>query len=288
MNIWNLPRTEVEAVRLFQEKGIIAKNKICANGHPMKIYFGARIFWKCRICNSKISVRQGNWLSDSRIDFVTIVRFIYGWCWERSSLKWCQHELGVANNFVIDWNNYMREVCVHSLLNREHKMIGGEGMIVEIDESLFTKRKNNTGRVLPQQWVFGGICRETNDCFIVEVPNRSASTLFPAIVENIKVGTTIYSDSWRGYITSELENAGLHHFKVNHRYNFVDETTGVHTQNIERLWGSAKWRNKRHRGTARNHLYSYLAEFMWRKQQPNEVDKFDAIMSAIADYMPPK
>jgi len=47
----------------------------------------------------------------------------------------------------------------------------------------------------------------------------------------------------------------------------VDPISGFHTQNVERTWGSgAKQGNKKRRGTKRNFLDSYLAEFMRRSK----------------------
>ena len=54
---------------------------------------------------------------------------------------------------------YMREVCADNLI-KNPVIIGGPGMSVEIDESSFSKRKYNRGRVLLNTWVFGDICRE--------------------------------------------------------------------------------------------------------------------------------
>ena len=60
-------------------------------------------------------------------------------------------------------------------------------------------RKSNTGQMLPEQWIFGGICRETREVFMVAVPNRTANVLLDVIKEKICEGSTIISDCWKAY-----------------------------------------------------------------------------------------
>ena len=96
-------------------------------------------------------------------------------------------------------------------------VIGGPGTTVEVDESLFSRRKNHQGRVLPQKWVFGGICRETRESFMYAVPDRSAPdrsarTLLPIIQASIAPGTTIMSDIWAAY--GGIEAMGFAHLQV--------------------------------------------------------------------------
>ena len=79
----------------------------------------------------------------------------------------------------------------------------------------------------------------------------------------------------------------VQHLTVNHSLQFVDPQTGAHTQNVERSWKSAKERNKRHNGTHRNMLDSYLCEWMWRQRYKN-IDLFHHILTNVATYWPPQ
>lgn len=279
-------KDEISAITFLQNRGILHRQKICSNGHDMKLSIGSQPRWRCRKrqCREEVGIRVGTWYFNSKMPFQKSIFFIYWWSKELSSLKFCKSELNINPSTTVDWNNYMREVCFWKIQQNGNE-IGGNNLTVEIDESLFSKRKNHAGRMLPQQWVFGGICRETKECFLMAVPDRSANTLIPIIQERIRTGSTIISDKWKAY--NGIRNAGYNHETVNHTFNFVDPTSGAHTQNVERMWGSAKCRNKRQRGTHRIMIDSYMAEYMWRCINRDSCH-FEAILDDIAGFSPPQ
>jgi len=52
-------------------------------------------------------------------------------------------------------------------------------------------------------------------------------------------------------------NLQQHGFQVYHKYNFVDPHSGAHKLNVERMWGSAKWGNKKCRRTDKNFFVTW-------------------------------
>ncbi|XP_023238030.1 uncharacterized protein LOC111636869 [Centruroides sculpturatus] len=224
-----------------------------------------------------------NWFIGSRIYWYAL-RFIYVWSQELYSLDFCKVQIGLDFSTIVDWNSYMREVCANSLMNHCDGKIGGVDKIVEIDETMYT-RKYNVGRVLPLQWVFGQLCRETKECFLVPVPNRSAETLLREVVKHVNEGTTIYSDCWKGYNTKQLQEASYFHYQVNHKLNFVNADSGCHTHNVERLWGSCKKQGPKRYFASSSQLVSYRVYV--EKREPKK-EAFTAILRDIAKFMLPK
>uniref|UniRef100_A0A5S6Q913 DRBM domain-containing protein n=1 Tax=Trichuris muris TaxID=70415 RepID=A0A5S6Q913_TRIMR len=71
---------------------------------------------------------------------------------------------GMTPPRAVESNLVRRNVSAESV-QRNPAPIGGPGLTVDVDRSLFMMRKYNCSRSYSQQWVFGGICRVTGECF---------------------------------------------------------------------------------------------------------------------------
>ena len=98
-----------------------------------------------------------------------------------------------------------------------------------MDVSKFGKRKYNKRRYKDFHWVFGGVERGPGNAFMVEVPNRIAQTFLPIIQKYCY--QTVMSDEWRAY--QQITMLGMSYQKVNHSINFINPSSGAHTQLIE-------------------------------------------------------
>lgn len=90
---------------------------------------------------------------------------------------------------------------------------------VQINESLFSRRKYELGRIKPKRWVFGP-CDNTRGgrVYMVTVEKRNEGNHIPII------------QSWfpQGSACRNLNNYGFPHCTVNHSEYFVDPITLEH------------------------------------------------------------
>ena len=146
--------------------------------------------WRCNPCKKCWSIRSDSFFEGSHLPIDIILQLAYYWSRDTPPHT-VSNELGVSSKTVVDWNNFLRDLCVRWCDTMP--AIGGidengEQKIVELDESCFFRRKHNVGRLGPHQWVFGGIERASRKCFMAIVPNRTRVTLQPIIERHVSPG----------------------------------------------------------------------------------------------------
>ena len=249
--------------------------------------------WRCSSgpCRKRLSIRDGSFFSKSKLPLWKLIRFIYLWTVD-SLGNVIMHELDISEKTVIDWNNFLRDVCQSYVRDWQMPIGGrdeaGQRKIVEIDESLFFKSKYNRGRRRERQWVFGGVERgESDNCFFVCVPDRTRGTLLSAIQDNIQPGSIIVSDEWRAYNDiPEIPDGDYIHWTVNHSVNFVNPNNpDAHTQTIENTWGRIKRSYRRLCGTSEQLFETYIFQFIFKQHYPFP-STFGNILYWIQNYYP--
>ena len=158
---------------------------------------------RCSFCASRKqeysqSIWKNSYFENARNGRHKIMLFLYHWLCGAST-KQLGIYTGWSKGKVNKWLKKAQEM-IAEIVRYDHEMIGGPGIIVEIDESKFGKRKYNRGHKVDGCWVFGGVeLTHERRCFAVVVPDRKATTLIPIILSHIHPGSIIRSDCWRAY-----------------------------------------------------------------------------------------
>jgi hypothetical protein len=209
---------------------------------------------------------------------------LYARNWTYKDTRFLSHdEFSLAKSTLIDWGHYVRRIINHH--RRYQSKIGGQGVIVQIDESLFRgKRKNQTGRLLlgdqgrdarrrnygnrvDGPWIVGMI-DASHRVRLFLVRNRSAEVLIPLIRAIVKPGSIIHTDGWAAYAglgrgAWDDGQAPYQHAVVNHSEEFV-AANGAHTQTIERVWTDVKINFiKVKRSTSKELFHEWIGYYEW-------------------------
>lgn len=157
----------------------LAKHKLIKNENicgtcfdNMKLYKNCKeIFkyrWVCRSWKRIISVLQNSILSECRINLEKFLSIVFMWSASINQNVLCE-SLKINKNTVSKWFSKFRHLCEENIAEETGYLGGisgnGEPIDVEIDESLFFKRKFNRGRTGNPVWVFGAVERLSGKCF---------------------------------------------------------------------------------------------------------------------------
>lgn len=256
---------ENDCIRFLINKEILYQSPTCVV-HRRRMIRNHTV-WRCKKCDESgrgrnVSVFKDTIFFNCRIGVGKALRIGYFWLAKMPSSV-IQTLTGHGSETIA---RYLREyrMLVSQDIRNEDQKIGGEGIIVEIDETLIRSVKNS--RQGDQQvWVFGGVERTAErHIFAKVVVNRTRETLFEVLAHHVLPGSIIMSDCWSSYDAIQ-ETFGLTHLSVNHSQYFRDPVTGAHTNTIEGMWRGLKLAipsRERNLGRVENHI----SEFIWRRQ----------------------
>lgn len=173
------------------------------------------------------------------------------------------------------------------------KKMGGEGNVVEADETFIGGLSRNMHRDVRERRitgpggcgkviVFGLLERNTGGSKVRTkvVLDRSRETLHGEIRRNVTPGAEVMTDAHRSYIGLDAEY--VHQF-VDHAEKYVDGA--VHTNSMENFWSLLK---RSIRGTYVSvepfHLFRYLDEqaFRFNERKGKDGDRFHKVTGQVA------
>ncbi len=169
-----------EIIEFLTCKGIIKVPANCYNkpnckNNPLVLRernVGDKYWWRCTKSLRFKSIRNNCFLSKFNLPLNKCIQLIYQWALQVIQNDICQG-VQICKQTLTTFFLEIRLVVVNNL-NRDHLILGGPGVEVQIDESMFLRVKHNRGKDLrrKQIWVLSLIEVEKNSVLFFVVPSR--------------------------------------------------------------------------------------------------------------------
>jgi len=156
--------------------------------------------------------------------------------------------------------------------------LGGEGVEVEVDETLIGGATTGKGRgnYRVNKTIVVGMVERGGKVMTKIIPTVRKHDLLPVVKANVIAGTQVHTDQNHSY--RNLPSMGFQHGSVNHNRNqWVNGSS--HVQTIEGFWAQLKRGiNGTHIHVSAKHLPKYLGEFEFRH---NRRDRPETMLSEL-------
>ncbi|KII67009.1 hypothetical protein RF11_07548 [Thelohanellus kitauei] len=131
---------------------------------------------------------------------------------------------------------FIRDVCTPAGLECQRDKIGRPGLVVEICEAKFDRRKINVWRVIDWKRVKFVICGKMKGTFRATCPYNKINRLavIDIITQTVNPGSLIIIDCCQVY--GRLAQEEWNHLNFNHTNNFVDSVAFSHKEKLENLF----------------------------------------------------
>jgi transposase-like protein len=219
---------------------------------------------KCGECRKQFTVKVGTVFEHGRMPLNKMLQAVYLMTCSKKGISAHQLHRVLEISYKAAW--FLEHRIREAMRSGELAPFGGEGGVVEVDETFFggregvEKPRGGTRHMIP---VLSLVHRESGQCRSFVVDNVTRDTLVPIVLANVQRETYIMTDEATQY-RKQFRNVFLGHGVVNHTAGEYGRGR-VHTNTVEGSFSIFKRGMKGvYQHCSEKHLHRYVAEFEFR------------------------